>query len=470
MKRVTWIRYMLAITAVMAGLNMMTLGLKLRVFNQSLAAVDTSIELEQRLQDLRRQNFSPGNNAAATATLDTLDQDLRTAFRDAPGDGSGDGSGDASTEVSEIVALWSSLYVALQNAPQGGASSLASANSELDTLIAAIEVQRTEQLNTLTTNKANIDRMAIGLAGLSLVASVLAYAFLSQWLAELQQVVTASHDRIDSVGDSIMQQRRVVSDQATSVAEITQMLDKLNGTSQTSSEQASIAAGRAKEITELTSSGVQLVTQTQESIIGIETQTNAIAKQILQLRVRAMEVGQIALLVEELAMRTNTLSLNAAIEAVRASRSGAGFQVIAKEIRELSVQSQQAARRIGTMSDDIERAVETTVRVTQKGLEQAEAGAQIASETTKTFNQIQTAIEEVNDTSHRMAFNAYELLWPLQQLTEAMESLNHNAHSTETNSNLLAEGLSDLEHSFERIQSGIAKPRITRLNSDQSPS
>ncbi len=460
MKRVTWIRRMLAVAAVMVSLDMIVLVLKSRESAPPITAIETSIELEQRLDAVLTRSVSL-NDSAVTARIDVLDQDLRAAFNPTQTDL------DAA-EFGEIITLWSQIYVDLQNRSLGDATSLQSFQTRLDQLIELIAVQRSQQLQAIANSASNHHRITITLALLSLIASAIAYTLLERWLGDLQQEVTTSRHRIDSVGDSIQQQRRVVSDQAISVAEITQMLDKLNGTSQGSSEQASIAASRAKEITDLTGSGVELVTQTQAAIVGIETQTNAISKQIWQLRTRATEVGQIALLVEELAMRTNTLALNAAIEAVRASRSGAGFQVIAKEIRELSVQSQQAARRIGTMSDDIERAIEETVSVTQAGLEQAEAGTRIVQKTTETFNQIQQAIEEVNDTSHRMAFSAYELLWPLQQVMEAMEALNSNARSTETNSDLLADGLGDLEMSFERIQLGIGE-RSLQPHTDQNP-
>jgi methyl-accepting chemotaxis protein len=440
---------MVALAAALVSLDTITLVLKSRESALPITAIETSIELEQRLHTVLNRSVSL-NNPAVDASIDVLDQDLRAAFSQTQTD-------PDTAEFSEIITLWSQLYVDLQDRPQGDVGSLEPFQDRFDQLAQLIATQRTQQLQRIASSTSNRYHVAIALALLSLIASAIAYTLLERWLGDLQQVVTASRDRINSVGESIQQQRRVVSDQATSVAEITQMLDKLNGTSQGSSEQASIAASRAKEITDLTGSGVKLVTQTQAAIVGIETQTNAISKQIWQLRTRATEVGQIALLVEELAMRTNTLALNAAIEAVRASRSGAGFQVIAKEIRELSVQSQQAARRIGVMSDDIERAIEATVSVTQVGLEQAEAGTKIVQETTETFNQIQQAIEEVNDTSHRMAFSAYELLWPLQQLMEAMEALNGSARSTETNSTLLADGLGDLEISFERIQAGIGE-------------
>lgn len=452
MKRVTWIRRMVAIAAAMASVEATLLVLKSRESAQPVAAIETSIDLEQRIHAVLGASDS-WDNPAVAAKIDVLDRDLRAAFSRDP-DNPDATNGD---EIDEIIALWSQFYLDLQERPPSNLTSIKSFQGTLNRLAELVATQRKQQIQTIANRASNQNRSTILLALLSLTASLAAYILLGRWFGDLQQVVTTSRQRIHSVGDAIQQQRRVVSEQATAVAEITQMLDKLNGTSQGSSEQASIAASRAKEITDLTGSGVELVTQTQAAIVGIETQTNAISKQIWQLRTRATEVGQIALLVEELAMRTNTLALNAAIEAVRASRSGAGFQVIAKEIRELSIQSQQAAQRIGAMSDDIERAIAETVSVTQAGLEQAEAGARVMNETTQTFHQIQQAIEEVNDTSHRMAFNAYELLWPLQQLMEAMEALNSNARSTETNSTLLAEGLGDLSLSFECIQAGIGE-------------
>ncbi|TAF50998.1 MAG: hypothetical protein EAZ61_11540 [Oscillatoriales cyanobacterium] len=464
----TWIRRMVAIAAAMASIEAVILVSKSRESVEPIVAIETSIELEQRLHGVLRASGS-WDDPTVAAKIDVLDQELRAAFSQTQAEPQGIG-GAKDVADDEIIAIWSRFYVDLQERPSNNLTSIESLSVTLERLTQLIATQRTQRLQAIAKQTSHQNRLTLLLALFSVSASLVAYTLLERWLGDLQHVVTASRQRIHSVGDAIQQQRRVVSEQATAVAEITQMLDKLNGTSQGSSEQASIAASRAKEITDLTGAGVALVTQTQTAIVGIETQTNAISKQIWQLRTRATEVGQIALLVEELAMRTNTLALNAAIEAVRASRSGAEFQVIAKEIRELSIQSQQAAQRIGTMSDDIERAIAETVSVTQDGLEQAEAGARVMHETSKTFHQIQEAIEEVNDTSHRMAFSAYELLWPLQQLMEAMEALNSNARSTETNSTLLAEGLGDLAISFERIQASMGgeDPSLPPVNTVES--
>ena len=60
----------------------------------------------------------------------------------------------------------------------------------------------------------------------------------------------------------------------------------------------------------------------------------------------ALEIGEIAGLIQTIAQRTNLLALNASIEAARGGEAGRGFAVVASEVKELAMQTSNATRSV----------------------------------------------------------------------------------------------------------------------------
>ncbi|MBK8076213.1 MAG: chemotaxis protein [Kineosporiaceae bacterium] len=74
------------------------------------------------------------------------------------------------------------------------------------------------------------------------------------------------------------------------------------------------------------------------------------------------EIGNVVLLIRQIADQTNMLALNATIEAARAGESGKGFAVVASEVKELASATNAATGQIEERVGSIQHEVLGTVQ------------------------------------------------------------------------------------------------------------
>ncbi|MFZ5439366.1 MAG: methyl-accepting chemotaxis protein [Myxococcota bacterium] len=95
----------------------------------------------------------------------------------------------------------------------------------------------------------------------------------------------------------------------------------------------------------------------------------ALAGSLTAMSDAAVEVTRIAKSIDEIAFQTNLLALNAAVEAARAGDAGAGFAVVAEEVRTLAHRAASAAQdtadRLATSTKRTREAHDLGARVTR---------------------------------------------------------------------------------------------------------
>jgi len=105
----------------------------------------------------------------------------------------------------------------------------------------------------------------------------------------------------------------------------------------------------AQQVREDARGGGEAVNRTVEGINDTHELTMSTARTIDELQRSVGEISRILTVIEEVANRTNLLSLNAAIIAAQAGEHGAGFTVVADEIRELAERTRGSTKEIGTI-------------------------------------------------------------------------------------------------------------------------
>jgi methyl-accepting chemotaxis protein len=285
-------------------------------------------------------------------------------------------------------------------------------------IVRQYEAEQAEALNAL-----------LWTIGLAVGATVIASSLLGWWLVStITGRVTGAAGIIASssteIAATVAQQERTAAQQAASVNETTTTMDELNASSRQSAEQAQAAASGAQKVLTLAEQGTRSVDRTLDGMANLKVKVEAIAEQILHLSEQTSQIGNISGLVSDLANQTNMLALNAAVEAVRAGEHGRGFAVVASEIRKLADQSKRSAERINALVADVQSAINSTVMATDEGTKTVEDGVMLARETSEAFAGMTGALDNVAISSQQISLNAKQQAIAIQQVVEAMTSLN----------------------------------------------
>jgi twitching motility protein PilJ len=221
---------------------------------------------------------------------------------------------------------------------------------------------------------------------------------------EAAQQVTSATQGAQTITSELLQaaQKQAAEIQGTGQS-VVQMAQSMTEVSKSASDSAKVAQSSLHAAEK----GAQAVQNAIRGMNDIREQIQGTSKRIKRLGESSQEISEIVQLISDITEQTNVLALNAAIQAASAGEAGRGFTIVAEEVQRLAERSAEATRHISAIVKSIQRD-------TQEAVEAMERSTQGVVEGTKTADEADRALREIEQVLNRLA----ELIGAISNATQ----------------------------------------------------
>ncbi|MCC6235903.1 MAG: hypothetical protein IT580_24925 [Verrucomicrobiales bacterium] len=256
---------------------------------------------------------------------------------------------------------------------------------------------------------------------------------LTRVIRDLERGATSVHTTAGSIAQDSDLLARNAGEQAAAVEQVSSTLVQLSNLTRQnagSARSARDAAGEAKLSADRGTVRVNELLGAMESI-----------------QAASLEITKILRGIDDIAFQTNLLALNAAVEAARVGSAGAGFAIVANEVRSLAQRCALASR-------------ESTAKI-ENAVAKSRHGAELSAIVARNFEEIQGRVRALDSLVGDIAQASEEQSRGMEEVAHAVSSIDHVTQTTASGASAAAQAVGGLESEVASMQ--IAVRRLESL-------
>ena len=243
--------------------------------------------------------------------------------------------------------------------------------------------------------------------------------------------------------------------QAAEINRTLDAVDKMTLSMKSVASNAQLAASVANTARTSASLSGEAMNLTVENILHLRETVGETTKKVKRLGESTQQISRVVSLINDIALQTNLLAINAGIEAARAGEEGQGFAIVAEEVGELAVRSASATQEIENILQNIKEETNEVVEAMEVGTSQVVEGTQIVQNAKHSLNQILEVSRQMDFLVQSISTATTSQVETSQTVSELMKAIAEVSQRTSESSLEVSQSLQQTVEISQELQETV---------------
>ncbi|MDJ0689441.1 MAG: methyl-accepting chemotaxis protein [Xenococcaceae cyanobacterium MO_188.B32] len=291
--------------------------------------------------------------------------------------------------------------------------------------------------------------------------------FFNAIIENLQELITQVKQTADRVSTSVGENEAEILHlvektlkQANQISQTLKAVEDMNLSIQAVASNAKSAAEVAKKAAIMAETGEEAIDKTVNTIVQLRSTVIETGDKVKRLDESSQRILKAISLINQIALKTNLLAVNASIEAARAGEEGRGFAVVAEEIGKLANQSGTATKEIEKILENVQQETSEVLRAMEVGIERVAEGTTQVSEAKQSLGQIFEVSSHIDGLVATISQATVSQAETSQYVSNLMDKIASISENTADSSRKIANSLEQTVDIVKRMQTSMAAFKV----------
>ncbi|NEP01030.1 MAG: GAF domain-containing protein [Symploca sp. SIO2E9] len=286
--------------------------------------------------------------------------------------------------------------------------------------------------------------------------------FFNMIIESLQGITLQVKQSTSQVNASLAENSEAVSQFASIANQQSQKTTKVLGSVEQMSNSIHKIADHVNQVAEVAHTATNTVEAsgsamelTARKIFKLQAVVEKTAKKVEYLGKSYQKISQVVSLINQIALQTNVLAVNAGLEATRAGEQGKGFSVIATQVGELAERSVEATKNIEAIVESIQQETAQLVKVMRQETAEVTEGSLLVEETKHSLGNIIEVSRQIDRLAASISQATVSQVETSEAVRELMTDMAKVSQETSESSQQISGSLQQTVEIAQQLQASV---------------